>query len=121
MEPSGSVWRSGGMTSEPKPQPEISGTSESPPDTSPPESTATATASATPEAAPLPAVDFVEGTPAAAPEKAPTIAITAPTANQVIPADKAGDFEVKLDLKGWEVPANGNHVHVILDVNGYFE
>jgi hypothetical protein len=105
-------------SSEPKPQPELAGTSEPPPaDTAMP--TATATATATAEAPPLPPVDFVEGTPAAPPEKAPTIAITAPTANQVIPADKANDFEVKLDLKGWDVPANGNHVHVILDGRPY--
>jgi hypothetical protein len=103
-------------SSEPKPEPEVA-TSEPPPaDTvAPPPATATAAA----EAPPLAAVEFVEGAPAAPPEKAPTIKITAPTANQVIPADKAGDFEVKLDLKGWEVPANGNHVHVILDGRPY--
>ncbi|NUP11133.1 MAG: hypothetical protein HOW73_34240 [Polyangiaceae bacterium] len=67
----------------------------------------------------LPPVELVAGTPAEAPPKAPTIAIKAPTANQVIPADKAGDFEVKLDLKGWDVPAGGNHVHLILDGRPY--
>lgn len=89
--------------------------------TAEPTATASATASAATTAAPaaLPPVSFEAGAPAAAPEKAPTIKITAPTANQVIPADKAGDFEVKLDLKGWDVPAGGNHVHVILDGRPY--
>lgn len=72
-----------------------------------------------PEAPPLPPVEFAAGKAADAPAKAPTIAIKAPTANQVIPADKAGDFEVKLDLKNWDVPAGGNHVHVILDNRPY--
>lgn len=84
--------------------------------------TAPATASATSSAAApaaLPPVTLEAGTPAAAPEKAPTLKITAPTAGQLIPADKAPDFEVKLDLKGWDVPANANHVHVILDGKPY--
>jgi hypothetical protein len=67
----------------------------------------------------LPPVDLVAGDHAPAPDKAPTIAIKAPAANLVIPADKAGDFEVKLDLKGWAVPDGGNHVHVILDGKPY--
>jgi hypothetical protein len=77
------------------------------------------TSSAVVEAPPLPAVELVAGTPAEPPAKAPTIAFKAPTANQVIALDKAGDFEVKLDLKGWEVPTGGNHVHVILDGRPY--
>lgn len=68
---------------------------------------------------PLPAVEFGEGAPAAAPEKAPTIALKAPARDQVISRDKAGDFEVKIDLKGWDVPAGGNHVHLILDGRPY--
>lgn len=89
------------------------------------EVTATPTAATTsaPSAAPevkLPPVELVAGKPADAPAKAPTLAFKAPTANQIIPADKAGDFEVKLDLKGWEVPANANHVHVILDGRPYY-
>ncbi|MCC6648242.1 MAG: hypothetical protein IT374_22060 [Polyangiaceae bacterium] len=68
---------------------------------------------------PLPAVELVEGTPAAAPDKAPTIALRAPARDQVISRDKAGDFEVKIDLKGWDVPAGGNHVHLILDGRPY--
>lgn len=84
--------------------------------------TATATAVAsTPPPPALPPVDFVAGTPDAAPDKAPTLAITSPTKDQLIAPDKAGDFEVKLDLKGWDVPAGDkhNHVHLILDGKPY--
>jgi hypothetical protein len=86
--------------------------------TTPPTDTAAASASAKPPE--LPPVDFVEGTPAAAPDKAPTLAFTAPFANQVLPAAKAGDFEVKMNLKGWDAPAGGNHVHLILDGKPYY-
>lgn len=110
---------SAACSSDPKPQPDMATNEPAPVDTAP----APVASSAAPEVAPappaLPDVDFVEGSPAAPPEKAPTLAIKAPTANQVILADKAGDFEVKLDLKGWEVPAGGNHVHVILDGRPY--
>ncbi len=97
---------------------------DAPPESSAPLPTAAPTAEPTTapvvEAPPqLPAVELAEGTPAAAPDKAPTIAIKAPTANQVIPADKAADFEVKLDLKGWDVPGEGRHVHLILDGKPY--
>jgi hypothetical protein len=68
---------------------------------------------------PMPALEFAEGPSAAAPDKAPTIALKAPARDQVIPTDKAGDFEVKLDLKGWDVPGGGNHVHLILDGRPY--
>lgn len=103
-------------------------TTEEPVQTSEPTTTATATSTSTATAEPtattppvpeLPPVEIAVGTPADAPPKAPTIAIKAPTMNQVIPTDKAGDFEVKLDLKGWDVPAGGNHVHLILDGRPY--
>ena len=67
----------------------------------------------------LPAVEFAEGANAPPPDKAPTIALRAPARDQVIPLDKAGDFEVKLDVKGWDVPAGGNHIHLILDGHPY--
>ncbi len=104
---------------DPKPQPDLPGapaTAEGPTPAPPEAPTATA---AVPDAPPAAPVELAEGADAAPPEKAPTIAIKSPTANQVIPADKAGDFEVKLDLKGWEVPAGGNHVHLILDGRPY--
>lgn len=98
-----------------EPIPELPATSGDTTSTAPPADPVATTA---PEPQ-LPPVELVAGTPAAAPDKAPTIALKAPTANQAIPADKAGDFEVKLDLKGWDVPAGGNHVHVILDNRPY--
>jgi len=74
----------------------------------------------TPPPPQLPPVDFVEGTPDTPPAKAPTLAILAPTKDQLIAPDKAGDFEVKLDLKGWDVPGDAhNHVHLILDGKPY--
>lgn len=77
------------------------------------------TATETAQTPKLPPVELVAGSPAEPPAKAPTISIKSPTANQEIPADKASDFEVKLDLKGWDVPGAGNHVHVILDGKPY--
>jgi hypothetical protein len=106
-------------SSEPKPQPELATNEPPPADTTPAPVASSAAPEVAPAPPPLPEVELVAGTPAAPPEKAPTLAIKAPTANQVIPADKAGDFEVKLDLKGWDVPAGGNHVHVILDGRPY--
>ncbi len=96
------------------------------PPPAPPPATTTSAVEAPPPAPveapappPLPAVELVEGTPAAAPDKAPTISLRAPARDQVISRDKAGDFEVKIDLKGWDVPAGANHVHLILDGRPY--
>lgn len=71
-----------------------------------------------PKPPPAPPIEFVEGAAAEAPAKAPTIAIKAPAKDQVIAADKANDFEVKLDLKGWDL-TGGNHVHLIIDNKPY--
>lgn len=103
--------------SEPQPPP-----APPPPETSMPAQSATAEPPPTAEAPkppPAPPVELAEGTAAAAPEKAPTLAIKSPAKNQIIPADKANDFEVKLDLKGWDVPGGGNHVHLIIDNKPY--
>ncbi|MFO0659322.1 MAG: hypothetical protein U0165_05760 [Polyangiaceae bacterium] len=78
-----------------------------------------ADSAATPPSAPLPPVEFAEGAPAAAPDKAPSMKIMQPTNEQIIAPDKAGDFEVKLDLKGWETAVGANHVHLILDNRPY--
>ncbi|MBX3200022.1 MAG: hypothetical protein KF894_17940 [Labilithrix sp.] len=49
----------------------------------------------------------------------PTVAITAPTRDQVIAGDKAADFSVKLDVKNWQTAMGSNHVHLILDNKPY--
>ncbi len=49
----------------------------------------------------------------------PTVAITAPTKEQVIPSDKAADFSVKLDVKNWPTATGSSHVHLILDNKPY--
>lgn len=99
---------------EPKPTPPPPPPSAEPPPAPPPPAEPPG-----PPAAPLPPVEFVPGTAAAAPEKAPVMAIKAPVNQQKILPDKGGDFAVKLDLKGWDVPGNGNHVHLILDNRPY--
>jgi hypothetical protein len=79
-----------------------------------------ATPSASSPAEPaMPPVELVAGAHAPAPAKAPKIRFVAPKADEVVPADKATDYEVKLDLQGWDVPAGGNHVHVLLDGQPY--
>jgi hypothetical protein len=78
---------------------------------------ATSTAEAKPAAPP---VTLTAGT--ASPDPAaptPTVKIVAPTRDQVIPADKAGAFQVKLDVKNWQTAPGSNHVHLILDNKPY--
>lgn len=48
----------------------------------------------------------------------PTVRITAPAKDQVI-KDKAGEFEVKLDVKNWKTAEGDAHVHLILDNKPY--
>jgi hypothetical protein len=47
------------------------------------------------------------------------VKLTAPTSGQVIAADKAADFQVKLDVKNWQTAKGSNHVHLILDNKPY--
>ncbi len=69
---------------------------------------------------PAPPVQLSQG--AASPDPAaptPTVKINAPTKDQVIPAAKAADFEVKLDVKNWKTAQGDQHVHLILDAKPY--
>jgi hypothetical protein len=82
--------------------------------------TAPTATSTTPAKPPAPPVTLTPG--AASPDPAaptPTVKITAPARDQVIPADKAGDFAVKLDVKNWQTAQGSNHVHLILDNKPY--
>jgi len=83
-----------------------------------------ASASAAPPPAPAlppaPPVQLVQG--AASPDPSaptPTVKIVAPTKDQVIATAKAGDFEVKLDVKNWKTEKGDSHVHLILDDKPY--
>ncbi len=67
----------------------------------------------------LPDVAFGPVTPSDNPAKMPQVAIKAPAKEAVIPAAKAADFEVKLDVKNWDLQPGGGHVHVILDGHPY--
>lgn len=89
------------------------------------EKSATPVATAAPTAAPVvsaapsepapPAAELVVDAPSPAPAKMPSLAITAPTRNQVIPTAKAGAFAVKLKVTGWDLGASGNRLCVRID------
>lgn len=67
----------------------------------------------------LPAPTLTIGEAAADPSAPlPTVRITAPTKDLVI-KDKAGEFEVKLDVKNWKTAEGDAHVHLILDNKPY--
>lgn len=103
-----------------------------------PRPVATATADAKPEPPPpppLPPVELVEVPASPPPGPPPTLAIAAPTKNQVIPAQKVAAFEIKLSvkaaarptlkgtanadprstLKPWKLGEDGDHLCVVLD------
>jgi hypothetical protein len=82
-----------------------------------PDAAAPAATAATP---PAPPVMLSQG--AASPDPAaptPTVKIITPAKEQVIPTAKAGDFEVKLDVKNWKTEKGDAHVHLILDGKPY--
>jgi hypothetical protein len=82
--------------------------------------TPAAPATATPSKPPAPPVALVPGTPATdPPAPLPTVAITAPTKDQVIPGAQANEFSVKLDVKNWATAQGSSHVHLILDNKPY--
>lgn len=86
-----------------------------------PVATTAPTAAATaPSKAPAPPVTLNPGAASPDPQApTPTVKLTAPTKDQVIPADKAGEFAVKLDVKNWQTAQGSSHVHLILDNKPY--
>jgi hypothetical protein len=84
---------------------------------------ASSAASAAPAPPPTPApppVQLVQG--AASPDPpspTPTVKIVAPAKGQILVPAKAGDFEVKLDVKNWKTATGDSHVHLILDDHPY--
>jgi hypothetical protein len=88
-------------------------------DAATPVATTTST-STSPSKPPPPPVTLTPG--AASPDPTaplPTVAITAPGKDQIVPNDKAVDFSVKLDVKNWQTATGSNHVHLILDNKPY--
>jgi hypothetical protein len=83
-------------------------------------SASTAVVDAGPVTPPAPPVALVLGTASPDPTgPAPTTKIVAPTNGQIVAADKAANFEVKLDVKNWPTAAGSSHVHLILDNKPY--
>jgi hypothetical protein len=76
-------------------------------------------AAATPKAEEKP-VTLVSGPKGEEPAKpTPIVKIAAPSKDQVVAADKAAEFAVKLDVKNWATAAGSSHVHLILDNRPY--
>ncbi|MDB4942435.1 MAG: hypothetical protein JWP97_1969, partial [Labilithrix sp.] len=74
----------------------------------------------TPSKAPAPPVTLTPG--AASPDPTaplPVVRITSPARDQVLDAKTAGDFAVRLDVKGWQTSKGSSHVHLILDNKPY--
>jgi hypothetical protein len=87
-----------------------------------PAPTADTTDAAAPTPPPPPATPptLTEGTPSPDPSAPlPTVKIVSPTKDQVVKADKAGDLEIKLDVKNWQTATGSSHVHLILDNKPY--
>jgi hypothetical protein len=73
-----------------------------------------------PATPPAPPATLTEGTPSPDPSTPlPTVRITSPAKGAVLKADKAGDTEVKLDVKNWQTATGSSHVHLILDNKPY--
>ncbi len=67
----------------------------------------------------LPDIAFGPATASDAPKKMPKVTIKSPAAEQSVAADKAKDFDVKIDVKDWDTQLGGPHVHLILDNKPY--
>ncbi|MBX3228285.1 MAG: hypothetical protein KIT84_26315 [Labilithrix sp.] len=73
-----------------------------------------------PPKAPPPPVTLTLGAASPDPTGAlPTVAITAPAKEAVVPNDKAAGYSVKLDVKNWPTATGSSHVHLILDNKPY--
>jgi hypothetical protein len=97
----------------PPPPPPPPASTTPPPEPPPPADT-------TPKPPPLPAATLLPGAPSPDPTApTPTVKFLAPTAGQAIPADKAKDFVVKVDVKNWQTAPGSQHVHLILDNTPY--
>lgn len=67
----------------------------------------------------LPPITLSAGEASAMPKELPTTKFIAPTALQVIAADKAESFVVKPEVKNWVPQTGAAHVHLILDNKPY--
>jgi hypothetical protein len=86
----------------------------------PPAASSASAAPTPPPPPPAPPVQLVQGVASPDPTApTPTVKIVSPTKDQVIPTAKAGDFEVKLDVKNWKTAQGDSHVHLILDAKPY--
>lgn len=54
-----------------------------------------------------------------APQKAPSVKVSAPRAGESIPADRAASYAVKIDVADWPVAPGGPCVHLVLDGQPY--
>jgi hypothetical protein len=95
-----------------------------PPPAAPPEASSAPPAPSAPPSAstaeapppPAPSVQLTQGSPAPdPPAPLPTVKITSPAKDAVLPVAKAGDTVVKLDVKNWKTAKGDAHVHLILD------
>jgi hypothetical protein len=100
----------------PPPEPPPPVTAEVP--VAPPPPTAV-TPPAPPEPPKLPPMEVKPADVPAAPDKMPKVTFQAPKANESIKPDKALDYEIKLEVKDWDVAQGQKHVHLILDNKPY--
>jgi hypothetical protein len=83
-------------------------------------SVAVPVADAAPPPPAAPPVQLLMGTASPDPvAPLPSVKFSAPTSGQVVAADKANDFQIKLDVKNWQTATGSSHVHLILDNKPY--
>jgi hypothetical protein len=81
--------------------------------------TAAPTASVAPAPAPVLPITLALGPASGDPSPLPTVQFSAPKRDEVIPAAKAADYAIKLDVKNWMTATGSSHVHLILDNRPY--